>query len=197
MQALKYKMYAPPGGKWFYLVPETGRYFETSQNMNELLGKVVRHYGVNKLAVPANLQDLVEDYICRNIPFGACTGDDPRKPEDMPPTFYEVTEKLEKMFRGHRYEYVGAVEAKNRAGVCMQCPKNGHGMCTSCNRLQETARRFVGGRSLPEDKKLGVCLVLRVPANCLVHVRLAHTDLYGLTFPADCWASKEEGSPHG
>lgn len=185
MLAFKYRMFAPPGGRWFYTVPETGRYFETPSCFDQLVSEVRRHYAVNNLAIPANLEALIEDHICNNVIYGFCCGEDPRDPDDMPPTYFEITAAMERFFRGKKYEYATAEVARKRAETCMVCPMNSLALCTNCTGLKSTARRFVGGRRLDAEMRLGVCRRIRVPTNALVHVNFTATTTRPL--PENCW----------
>ena len=185
MLTLRYPMYAPPGGRWFYEVPETGRSFD-ADSKREVVRTVTQHYVVNKLPVPSDLDARIEDYLCRHIAYGACQGDDPRDPADRPISYFEVVSATEALFRGRAHTHVSPREAEARAGRCRVCKMHSVGMCTSCNQLQATARAFVGGRSLPCDNMLGVCRVFRVPVNGLVYVR----DATAAKLPPNCWALK-------
>jgi len=186
MLAMRNPMFAPPGGKWFYLVPETGYYVESPQGKQTVFDRVVRHYVANGIPVPENLDALIEDYVCRNVVYGACIGEDPRAPGDRPLTYFEVVEALEKFFRGRDRQLVEPREAEQRGLVCIKCPMHSLGMCTSCNELRQQTRRFVKNRALLLDNQLGICRVMRIPTNGLIHVAEFDSKL---TFPENCWVT--------
>lgn len=185
----QYRQFAPPGGKWFYRVPETGRFLESLTSLSDLLTIVTRHYQVNNLKVPPNLQALVEHYICINVTPGFCSGPDPRVPSQFPISVFEISEATEKMFRGKGVGPVGMADAIRRAGVCRACPSHSLGICTSCNQLQTMARRLVRGRPLTMDRHLGVCKEFRVPVNGLVQV--SEVSLPKNPLPPTCWVVVE------
>lgn len=184
MMSFRYKMYAPPGGKWFYTVPETGKYFESRQNMSDCEAQVLRHYAVNKLTPPENLSALIENHICLHVTPGFCLGPDPRSKSEIPPTFFEIVQKLEQFFREKRRALVSTREADQRATTCARCPENSLAFCMSCSGLRGRARSFVAGRSLAQDNYLGVCKKTRLPCGALVHLVEPPP---AESAPANCW----------
>ena len=185
---LRYKHFSPPGQKWFYICPGTGAYFESLQSMHDLEEMVRRHYWANEsLVMPSDLSALIEDHMCRELPPGLCIGKDDRDPSTLRLTFFEVIEATEKFFRGQKRALATLPEAERRASICVKCSENSRGMCTSCNRLQMTARQFVAQRKLQIDSQLGVCKVLRIPVNAVVHVGVIPSSV---KFPQGCWVTE-------
>lgn len=185
MMTARYRgFYVPYGGRWHYLVPETGRYFESKMGMYDLVGQIQRHYEVNKMPAPENLEALIEDHICMHSPVGSCLGPDPRNPADVPPTYFEVVRDMETFFRGKPRPLASVRAADLRATICVRCKENSLGFCLSCTGLRSLASRFVGNRTLPQDNFLGVCKRARMPCNALVHLVEPPG---GLTPPANCW----------
>lgn len=183
-------IFAPPGGRWFYTVPETGRYVESVASLAELVRDVASHYAINELPAPSNLGDLIQHYMCLRLPPGFCEGDDPRSESEMPLTFFQVVGKSEKYFRSVK-QFVEYKEAQLRSKVCKSCPSNDIGMCTNCNGLRGLARRLCGGRQTAYDAYLGVCREARLPVNGLVHVSRESLPRLSRTPPSMCWMSRE------
>lgn len=187
MLSFKYQNFSPPGGRWFYTVPETGLYLESALGMHDLLGRIEQHYAAIKKPVPESLQLLVEDHICLRVAAGFCCGKDPRSKDQQPPTFFEIIGNMETFFRGKAPSYVAHREADIRATTCTRCENNSLAMCTSCNGMRQQATQFVSGRKLPQDAFLGVCTKIRIPCNALVHVA-EPPGAEGL--PGHCWIVK-------
>jgi len=190
MMRFRYSNAAPPGGKWFYRL--NGLWFESYHGKNDLLDKVRKHYAVNGKEVPANLDEIVCDFICQQLPDGFCEGEREGKPdfEAKPLTYFEVVMELEKLFRGRKYRYVDSRTAKDHGTVCYSCPANRLGMCTTCNGLRGTASKFIGGRTVSGlDDYLGVCAAYRVPASALIHVEPV---TFPVNRPATCWTRAYE-----
>jgi hypothetical protein len=175
-------MYAPAGGRWFYTVPETGRYLESSHSMNDLLRQVIAQLETAAFAVPTNLAELIEDHMCKRLPLGACTGEGASGVEHRP-GFFEIVETTHKFFKAHRV-YVDAREAERRALICRRCSMSDLSMCLSCTDVRKTTRAAVGGRTTHQDEFLGVCKVLAVPAFGLVW---ADKGPYKPGLPENCW----------
>ncbi len=179
---LRSTMYSPPGGRWFYTVPQTRRYFESSSSLNDLLRLVISHLETASLPVPADLALLVEDQMCRSLPKGACTGEG--DPGDHRPGFFEVVEKSHKFFRGRTY--VDARTAEHRAAVCRACVKNDLGMCVSCTDLRRTTGMSIGNRRSSHDDFLGVCRNHAVPTFGMIWIEGVQP-IVGVEYPGKCW----------
>lgn len=193
MLRFRFKHSVPPGGKWFYTIPGTLVYFESYEAYHELERKVRQYYAVNKIEVPANLTELIENYICGVVTPGFCEGEDLRLGRRVRPlTFFEAVEKTEQFYRGRSRRLVTVKEAVDRATLCQRCAENSLGLCTSCNGLRDLARRFVGGRKLAQDAWLGVCGVYRLPLNALVHTMVEAADVLDAV-PVTCWTRTVKG----
>ena len=190
--------YLPPGGAWFYVVPETGVSFEDRMSFNQLVAKVQAHYALNKLAVPENLVDLIHDFICSRMPPDTCDGP---PPTDPPLTFFGVLGATELLFKrllkGDKI-YVTAEEANRRAIICSTCPNNRLHMCTTCNGLRDKFKAMVANRTTPYDKGLGVCAACGCGLSAKIHIDkkvLPPMPAEAIaTLPTNCWARPEKDS---
>ena len=185
----QYTQFAPPGGRWFYTVPETGRHLESLSSLRELESIVRQHYKINSMVPPEDLGAQIENFICLSVAPGFCEGKDPRVPGQAPLTVFEISAETEKLFRGKTWALVAPPTADRRVEICRACPEHSLGICTSCNQLQQMARRLVHGRALSKDRMLGVCKIYRTPINGLVQVSEPPVPL--ATRPSNCWAVVE------
>jgi hypothetical protein len=64
---------SPPGGLYFYVVPETDFRIEWP-TFDGLELKVREHMYNNDIRVPAGLSAIIEDYMCRHLPESVCVG---------------------------------------------------------------------------------------------------------------------------
>jgi len=186
LRTLKRPRFVPPGGAWFYCIPGTDIRIESQQGVPDVEQQVVRYYRANKMPVPENLAALIEDFICSQMPAGVCYGSDTRASYEIVPNFFEVNHAMEERFRGKKIAYAEPLDAARRIKVCCGCPKDSLRLCTSCDGLRDTARRFVGGRSTRQDGMTGVCMVYRIPVSALVWIH-ALEPAEGM--PSNCWVS--------
>lgn len=190
----------PPGGAWFYKVPETGVSFEDRMGIRGLELAVASHYRANGLPVPEDLVARMEQFMCEQMPKGVCSGDEgsPRRLD-----FFSILGATELLIRrgvtpATRF-YVSMAEAARRASVCASgapggkpCPLNHTHMCTTCNGLRETFKRLVANRTTPYDSKLGVCGACGCGLTAKVHIakeQLPPMPADSISeLPAYCWA---------
>lgn len=178
--------YAPPGGVYFFEVPETGRFFSHA-DLVELERQIVAHLEASGAHVPPNLRALIEHYMCQRLPQGACEGEGVFLPGQRQPNYFEVLNALPRTLHG---PWATPAEAERRATACRSCPRNNLSLCTHCNDLQEQALAHIGGRQVLQLAFLGVCTQVMAPAYALVWVRDAEVP----GGPTLCWAAhhKEE-----
>lgn len=169
MLQFKVKNVVPPGGKYPYLVPETGTEIST-YSLGETEFKVAQHYRALRLPVPGDLHARIEDYICRRVPAGFCFGDDDGQPRARIASLRTIREATEQHLatRIHALVYPGVAE--DRAGCCGKCEDNDRGMCSSCTGLKSWAQQRVRPRRTRLDDWLGVCAQDLVLNLAKVHV---------------------------
>ena len=181
--------FAPPGGSWFYRDVASGRSFETRDGLGAIVAMVRRFLEMNKRTVPENLQDAIEDYMCRHLPKGVCSGQDDRPEYEIMPGFFEVSSKMDRFFQENRTKlsFCDSIVSEARIRKCMPCPRHFMGICTTCDGLRSTARSYVGGRTTRFDNQVGVCLATRLPIAAVVHLNnLTRRD----GCPAECWVGQ-------
>ena len=185
----------PPGGAWFYTVPETGVLIQDRMGLRNLELKIRDHYSANGLKVPDNLSELVEVFICKNVPEGFCEGDLPGvKPKRL--DFFSVLGATELLFkrvisRDEKF-YVPLAEASKRALICSTCPMNLLHMCTTCNGLRSTFQKLVSNRTTSYDSRIGVCAACGCGLTAKIHISKqflpAMPESARAEVPENCWA---------
>lgn len=179
MLTLRTTQYAPPGGAWFFEVD--GQSFESRSTLVDLERSVVAYYEHVGKPVPFDLRAQIQDYMCKRLPPGNCTGDGVRIPGSVSPGYFEILKNLSKI-RGR--PCVDARKAEDRAQVCRACPHNNFSMCHSCNGLREDTLAAVGGRRVLNLPYLAVCVLYGVPTYGLVWIH-GLEEVAGL--PETCW----------
>jgi hypothetical protein len=154
MMEFKVSNIVPPGGRYFYEVPETRTYFEDLSE-DRLIARLRRHFADNRIPWPGDMTARVRDFICRRVPPGFCRGD-----VGDGPTFKVYTTD---MVRAATRRLVGpqVVQglAQRRAEVCANCTQNDRTACPTCTGMVAWAQRYVGGKTTGIDQVLGICLV--------------------------------------
>ena len=149
-----------------------------------LLTLLNEHYAANKIAVPANLRELVEDYICRHVPEGFCNGDGSKNATHAV-TLADIRTNTQKLMDGG---LVTPGEASRRIDICLACAYNDRRLCPSCVGLVAWAKKLVN-RSLPRDEWLGVCGIDASALPAKVHMKQIAEDA---RYPAPCWVGKDQ-----
>jgi len=141
----------PPGGRYFYEVPET-RVIISSLTLHDFFDKVRRHYAENGLVAPANLEELAFDFMCRRLPKGFCQGEGP-----VSKTMTMSDVKLKTVEMAGTTKRVTPGEARKRAHICANCPLNDRSGCPTCSGVNAWAARL-GGVPVPGGATfLGIC----------------------------------------
>lgn len=203
MMQFKRKNSYPPGGRFFYVVPETNTYFESVSGMLNLLAEVENHYNLNKLPVPENLRAKVEDYICRNVADGFCDGDD----EGLARSLYRnITYwSMEKTSRDAVKRSLGegeskwatVFEANNRASPCLTCTHNLRHICSTCNGLSSVVKGLTYGRQTFVNQYIGVCAMTGCFLAVMVFLKSGEykIELERDKWPVNCWLRGGDKDP--
>lgn len=152
----------PPTG-WLYTVEQTGFTIRAGDKAS-LVERVSKHMSANDLRVPANLPDVVEDWICRRCPPDMIVNPANVK---LDPTLRPVTESAVfaatqgyiNAWRTLGRSVVTTAAAIERANVCLECSKNSSAAsCANCTGIRQWAHGWIR-TSLPMEKLLFVCSV--------------------------------------
>jgi hypothetical protein len=159
----------PPGGKWFYLDPDTGRYAESRDGARDLL-RTVNAVRTQNGFTPVTELDL-ERYLCTQVPVGFCLPEEGEPAAPQPPGGGQVSlwSVYENLNSTRVKEVCPLHEAERRAVICRGCPSNDLARCTTCNGLRQQASARVRGRRTKLDDFLGVCVEYVLPCNLVVH----------------------------
>lgn len=197
MFRFKYPNTIPPGGGFFYEVPETRTQFEHPDLM-AMLRLILAHYRANLLPPPGDLRARVEDYMCARLPDDFCMGRGLRAARAI--TVSQIRDFTRLMYRRARDKdfFVDQAEATRRAGVCRDCPNNRHEICSTCTGLKEFVAGLLVHRKTSLDKYLGVCSSCGCVLSAKIHVnrdRLRELPSFKPEdYPGKCWLVVEDPS---
>jgi len=178
----------PPSG-WRFIDPDTRFPFKAFCK-EELLSKVVAHRNANKLLIPDDLAERIEDWMCRDMPDGICVDSESGAPMRG---VTRVAETLVNATLGvfKKSRIVKEKEANSRAGVCAGCSHNvlvpG---CGSCRGVNHIIQGMIGSRWTAVDSKLNSCercgMLLRVLVHCGTAAIKGSVDAR-ISKPENCW----------
>ena len=191
MRTLKNVRTDPPGG-WTYTVPETTLTI-TAGNFWKLMTLVKEHYSVNDLKVPDDLEEQVNDYICRRIPGNFCTGEGPIAPVPDRKTFDKGTQAhLRKIYSipGNKASREDTIE---RIPVCTSCVYNNNRLgCFKCTDAYNKCAAVFPGIARKNDRVLVACdifsiygLALCGSSEVLIKTQFGKFPLSDI--PDNCW----------
>jgi len=187
----------PPGG-WPYTDPDTGRKF--NHYVLQVLKQDVRnHRKANNLPVAPDLNDQIEDQICKSVPPEWCggVGSESRLP---PLSFSQAIHGTALLMDwvAHGTPLVDQAEANSRSRTCAHCYANsGIEGCSNCSmdKLRELVVRIVGNKRTEGDDMIQACKIcgcalkakVWVPLNILQrHLSAEQNE----QFPEWCWCKK-------
>ena len=183
MQRFKSGRTVPPGGRYFFEVPETKCVIE-DLTWTGFLAKVRKHYADNELVCPDNLAEIAVDFMCRYLPERFCYGDEPSGIRAM--TLSDVKAATLKL--AYQNGRVPPGEARERMQICGACPRNDRSMCPTCVGLVAWAEKLAGMRPAGGTGEwLGICGVdgTALPATtCMENVP------GGEDYPDNCWRKR-------
>jgi len=189
MLAFRVGNIVPPGGKYFFAVPETGVLVEDYTRTGFHI-KLRAHYLEHKLPVPADMERVAEDYMCRHLPEGFCYGDPDGKPRAHLLTLSDIKTRTTNCFAASGRKLVTPGEARTRGLKCGACKLNDRSVCPTCIGLTQWALRSVG--RYPSEAYtdwIGVCLVdgIALPAKVNVSIRQWPDDVKADDYDTGCW----------
>lgn len=185
----------PPIG-WVYEVDHEGVLYTFQSPMRlGLMQQLRQWYADKKLEWPGDreMTARVEAFVCERVPGNFCKGGSrtQKVPFLSTSSIRDVTRLfLSRLFKGKDI-FVPDEEAARRAKICANCPKNLHGICTSCmgNEFQDIFRWLLArGRSTAYDSVLDTCSVCGCLLKAKVHVTTKElSNLEPHTYPKNCW----------
>lgn len=169
-------------GSYTFTVPETGFIAGPFNRLKELVDQVRNHYVANNIPVPDQLQDKIEDAICRRIPNGLCYSPDSIQYKVTPAslsgeTILQGLTSLSEMVMSSlsgKDVFVPQEVAETRAEICSKCTLNSpSGFCMGCavgRAITNTVAKVKGNRSTSRDSSLHNCSVCGCKNEAIVHV---------------------------
>lgn len=172
----------PPGG-WIYKDPSTNCVIQ-GMNLNDLVNKVREHRESNELAIPDDIADQVETFICYRIPQDLVIGKIERK--ITPHSLHAIQKFTQEFLQSLKNaKLVTQEQAEERAKICLACPLNTSVVCMDCNGLDAWIRSWNGNRKTSVDDKLHACLADGVFIQASIHADMDFKQVK--EFPANCW----------
>jgi hypothetical protein len=192
LQSFRNRFSVPPGRRWFYQVPG-GNFVESVFGMDDCMIRASAAYREIGEDVPANLDALIEDFMCQSLPDGFCTG----KPTVSNPTWNSVLHATQAMVK--KAEAAGKAgpqmmqELERRVKICQACPEHSVSMCITCSGLLSAFDAFRRGRRTALDRNVRVCRAAHGLLPAMIHLDPDCVSAApGFTLPAECWAVKKE-----
>jgi hypothetical protein len=180
-QKLIQKNMIPPG-KFTFVVPENGYRISHVMSLDELFDRVYKHYRDNKIPLPSDWKDRVEDQLCRRLPSRWCNYSNGDEGQGFVPNL--SGEKILKgiqslaamamsVAKGEEV-FVSQDEANKRAEICTRCYYNmTSNFCSGCavgQAITSTVAKVKGGRTTPLDGLLQSCGICGCKNEAIVHV---------------------------
>ena len=184
----------PPVG-WKFYIKETKIDIE-AEDYDDLVERVDENYFINGLDTPEDIEDQIQEYLCKQSPTGFCR-EFVNKIVVLPKDILNGTTALALMMRMGKGAYVDQVKAEKRARICAGCESNIENPgCYSCKGFKRVVERVQRGRSTSYDEKLKVCSVCKCFTKALVHVdihilRATTSENEENHYPTWCWKRKE------
>lgn len=184
----------PPIGYVYEIAYEDTTFSFQAPTRLGILQKIRAWYASKDITWPGDkeIESRMEDYVCRLLPQGFCKGSDGK---GVPYLSVAKIRDATRLFFGRvskgKSALVSADVANNRARICANCPKNLHGICTSCagSEFMDIFGWFVRqGRSTPLDAHLDTCSECGCLLRAKVHISTEELEkLEPHTYPDNCW----------
>lgn len=194
------------------VVPDNFRYFH-AETKHQTTGpdwwtwrdRIFEHRKSNELPLPANMMELAEDQLCRQLSPEWCDRSEADKNfVSTRLTWADIvqgaTSYVKQLF-STKQPMVEQAEADRRARICAGCFLNVNPQgCGACQKMAEFVIGDVAAKSTPYDSELKACAVCACPNKATVwfHMELLEehdTPQKQAMYPPEfCWRSK--GSPN-
>ena len=194
----------PPNG-WRYYIEATQRWV-CSDSLPGLIGAVIRHLQTNHLPIPSDIDIVVEDQVCQNIPAASRTHSCYQVPgPDMPPveikralTWADLANFLSVLagWAANGGKLDSQDTATKRAEICSTCPYNIQvAGCAGCHSIANQLTQLIGANSTGLESSLRGCAVCGCDNRAQVWFPLSVLGK-GITedmeFPDWCWKKPRE-----
>ena len=168
---------------------------ESRQSFDDLLEKVRRSLESDGLEIPANLSELVQDFMCAQLPDRFCVGaESGANPRSWRPDYFTVLNATTAMAKAAEaaggYGRQMMQDLERRGAACASCPLHDMTMCISCNGLLSAFDHYRVGRRTPYDSSLRVCSGCAGVLPVMIHMDARFAKPVR-TLPETCWIRKE------
>lgn len=188
-----------PRTGYVYTDPDTGVRFEESLHRT-LVDTVARHRRANKLAVPPNLSDIIEDAICRMNPASFRTdrpvvagspASPPHPQQRGAVSLSAATAATLRVLRARTSPLVDSTVVRERAAICRACAENLREPCCYSCKVESVFSPIVGAkhRNL-STAMLGVCGADNTFTKAVVWV--SGSRAFISVYPGACWKTTKE-----
>jgi hypothetical protein len=176
-------------------VAETG-VTVSAGSINKLKSSVANHMAANRIEIPRDFDELIEDTACRNLGDGKNQWCAERKPEVPMPgrskwRAADVVRFLKTVTAWglkEGFKFVPIEEAERRAAICATCPMNTLVQgCMGCSGVGTLVKMIRGSTRTSQDAKLHTCEVCGCFLQVKVLVPPGVIDNTGLDYPSWCW----------
>jgi hypothetical protein len=158
----------PPCG-WIYAPDFVGTTIKAN-SFKELCENVRAIYHINHRELPDDLDDRIQDYLCRMSPTGFSAGF-VNKLVFTSRTLMSGTAALGALLRFQGGGFVDQQTADERALICSQCDYNvANPSCYTCKGFAVVINQVRRGRTSVLDNKLNVCGICGCFIKALIHV---------------------------
>jgi hypothetical protein len=206
MLKLARKNVTPPGG-FRYVDSDTNQKF-SAPDMARLVKKVTVHRTSNKLPIPDDLPERIEDWLCGKMPAGICKDSRGRTvrygaAHKTAESAVRATMLIHRIMQRASRSNVKTRVANARAAVCRDCSKNlPFAGCMSCRGVRSIIENLKRGRRTAHDDKLmacGICGVLNQIHVFIDEQTIIETTKKASGYPEHCWKLKivKKGREHG
>ena len=189
-QPLRFKVSfaVPPGRKFFFQIPN-GPYVETECSWGAIDSEVRRKIADLGLPEIPNLRAEIEDYMCRNLPDGFCTGKSSANLVTYSSVVGASSKIVSEAYKNGKFGHVMPDRIDERAAACRGCKSHSMALCLSCVGFFVDFDRYLSGRGTPHDKTLRVCRACKGAIPLLLHVDADAMPEAG--YDESCWVLKE------
>ena len=173
---LKNRSVVPPGG-YRFSDPQDDFFIANAPTLEVLVRQATHHRRANGYPIPENFAEVVEDWLCRQIPMDMVTGFEHIDPRNYRPhvlTFTAVqkaTREILGAWRADGRRMASASEIEQRSKNCADCKMNsGKAACASCHGITSWVMLWMGKINPPHADRLYVCAIDAVLNLAQVHL---------------------------
>lgn len=154
------------------------------------------HLSANDRVIPDDLEDQMEDQLCRTLPPGWCQFDDPNRPRPSTQMSWgDVADggKVVARWMAGGMQVVGKDEANRRALICTRCYLNVN--VEGCGACHAAVDKLTASLSTKYDFALKACAACKCLLRAKVHVPIekvldTESERVQSMYPEHCWLNK-------